>query len=257
MPEKETVVTSSEPLASTSNARGPGRMLVAVLGIAVLLAGSFAFFALRYRNEQSLMSIRATGIPASVPTSTANLMLLSPVPSRPAPNFTLIDQDGQRRSLRSFKGRAVVLDFMDSHCTDICPIVSQEFVDAYHDLGNNASRVVFVAVNVNLEHASVADVQTFSRNHGLDNIPSWYFFTGSSSTLKNVWRDYGVEVAAQNPNADIVHSSIVYFIDPHGHERYLASPMDDHTSNGSAYLPTGPLTTWGEGIALIASSFGR
>lgn len=41
--------------------------------------------------------------------------------------------------------RAVILEFMDTHCVDICPIVSQEFVDAYHDLGATASHAVFLA----------------------------------------------------------------------------------------------------------------
>ena len=38
---------------------------------------------------------------------------------------------------------------MDPHCADICPIVSQEFLAAYRDLGAAASHAVFVAVNVN------------------------------------------------------------------------------------------------------------
>jgi len=222
----------------------------------VLVAGAYAYLAVRRSDSQDgLSSIRASGIPASVPTSLANLMALSPVPDRPAPNFTLVDQSGRTLSLDQFRGRAVVLEFMDPHCTDICPIVSQEFVDAYHDLGRATSRVVFIAVNVNQYYAGVADVATFSSDHQLDTIPSWYFFTGSPSNLKAVWQNYGVEVEAPNPNADIIHTSAVYFIDPNGHERYLATPMDDHAANGAAYLPLGPLTSWGRGIALVARSF--
>jgi protein SCO1/2 len=226
-----------------------------VLGVAVLLAALFAVFAVRYHNQHDqISSIRATGIPANVPTSLANLMALSPVPVHPAPNFTLVDQTDHTLSLSSFKGREVVLEFMDTHCTDICPIVSQEFVDAYRDLGKAASQVVFVAVNVNQYHASVADVARFSHEHQLDTIPNWHFFTGSVSTLQAVWHDYGVEVEAPNPNADIIHSSFVFFIDPSGHERYLGSPMDDHTAKGASYLPAGPLASWGQGIALVTRS---
>ena len=50
---------------------------------------------------------------------------------------------------RRYRGKVVVLEFMDPHCTDIYPIVSQEFIDAYHDLGRAAGDVVFAAVNVN------------------------------------------------------------------------------------------------------------
>jgi cytochrome oxidase Cu insertion factor (SCO1/SenC/PrrC family) len=240
----------------TTPRRGlPGRLLFAVLAVAVLLAGAFAIVAVRHHDQQNaLSSIRASGIPASVPTSLANLMALSPVPVHPAPNFTLVDQSGHTLSLSSFKGRAVVLEFMDTHCTDICPIVSQEFVDAYRDLGKAASRVVFVGINVNQYHAGVADVASFSHEHRLDAIPSWHFFTGSVGALQTVWHDYGVEVEAPNPNADIIHSSFVYFIDPSGHERYLGNPTDDHTASGAAYLPAGPLASWGQGIALVSRS---
>ena len=148
--------------------------------------------------------------------------------------------------------RVVVLEFMDPHCTDICPIVSQEFIDAYRDLGRLASRVVFIAVNVNQYHLRVADVAAFSREQQLTRIPAWHFLTGPYPSLRTVWQAYDVAVQAPSPNADIVHTSAMYFIDPRGRERYLASPMADHTSAGSSYLPADQLTTWGQGIAQVA-----
>ena len=146
---------------------------------------------------------------------------------------------------------------MDPHCTDICPIVSREFIDAYHDLGSAASRVVFIAVNVNAYHHQVADVAAFSREQQLNTIPSWHFLTGPVASLQAVWNAYDVYVQAPNPNADIVHTSVVYFIDPSGKERFAASPMVDHTTNGTAYLPLAQQAAWGRGIALIARQLAR
>ena len=74
------------------------------------------------------------------------------MPVRPAPGFTLTDQDGRVLPLSAFRGKVVVLEFMDPHCTDICPIVSAEFTNA-----------VFAAVNVNQYHHGVADVAAYSR----------------------------------------------------------------------------------------------
>jgi cytochrome oxidase Cu insertion factor (SCO1/SenC/PrrC family) len=154
----------------------------------------------------------------------------------------------------SFRGRTVVLEFMDPHCVDICPIVSQEFIDAYHDLGPEASKVVFVAVNVNSYHVGVSDVAAFSREHQLTSIPSWHFFTGAVSDLEAAWNAYRIDVQTPGPNADVVHSSFVFFIGPDGRERYLANPTDEHTSNGTAYLPPGQITSWAQGIAVVARS---
>jgi cytochrome oxidase Cu insertion factor (SCO1/SenC/PrrC family) len=232
--------------------RGPGRAIGAALGVAAVLAGLFAYLAVRGRAQPGPVSqVRVSGLPADMSTSLANLMQLSPLPGPPAPGFALTDQAGRTLSLASFRGHAVVLEFMDPHCTDICPIVSQEFIDAQRDLGPAARGAVFIAVNVNAYHHGVADVAAFSREHLLTTIPSWHFFTGSVASLEAVWRAYNITVQAPNPNADIVHTSALYFIDPAGRERFLASPMDDHTANGTSYLPPAQLTSWGRGIALV------
>ncbi len=141
---------------------------------------------------------------------------------------------------------------MDPHCTDICPLVSQEFIDAYRDLGRSAGDVVFAAVNVNQYFNQVPTVLAYSREHQLITIPDWHFFTGPAAALQAVWRAYNVEVQAPSPDADIVHTSVIYFIGPGGTERYIADPMADHTSSGTAYLPAGQITAWGRGIALVA-----
>ena len=225
--------------------------LVTVGLTVVLIAGGLtvtAYALIRHDRSYS----RPYGIPAAVPDSQVNLMELSPVPARPAPGFILTDQDGRVLSLSAFRGKVVVLESMDPHCTDICPIVSDEFTGAYRDLGKLAGQVVFAAVNVNQYHSAVADVAAFSREHQLSSIPSWHFFTGSAPSLRAAWRNYNVAVQASDPDADIVHSSVVYFIDPRGRERYLASPQAGHTSSGVSYLPPGQIAAWGRGIAQLA-----
>jgi cytochrome oxidase Cu insertion factor (SCO1/SenC/PrrC family) len=231
------------------------RLLVLVSVLTVLLAAAVAIPAyMASRNHAALAAqqARVSGIPATVSTSLANLMVLSPVPGDRAPGFTLTDQNGHTLSLSSLHGKVVVLQFMDPHCTDICPIVSAEFVKAYHDLGPLASKVVFAAVNVNAYHARVQDMAKYTQAQQLNTIPSWHFFTGPVAALKSVWRGYNIQVYAPNPNADVQHTSAVYFIDPQGRERYLASPEVDHTKSGASYLPASQQIAWGHGIALVA-----
>jgi cytochrome oxidase Cu insertion factor (SCO1/SenC/PrrC family) len=232
-----------------------GAAITAAIVIALLGATAVAA-ALAVRQSLSSSPDSATeapGIPRTVSPQLARFMGLTPLGS-PAPGFTLTDQNGRTLSLSAFRGKVVVLQFVDPHCTDICPIVSNEFVKAYHDLGSAASKVVFAAVNVNPYHTNVAAVAAFSREQGLTTIPNWHYFTGSVAQLKKVWREYYVAVKAPNPKADVVHTSVIYFIDPHGKDRYMASPMVDHTNNGTAYLPPKQVRTWGHGIALVAKA---
>ena len=248
------------PDASARRSARRRRMWITLSLVAVLLIGVNAYAAyvlVGQRNANAGANLRPSGIPGNISTSTANLMQLSPVPRIRAPGFRLTDQLGHTMTLASLRGKVVVLEFMDPHCTDICPIVSQEFVDAYRQLGAQASKVVFVAINVNQYHASVRDMATYSTAHRLNTIPDWHFFTGPVPALRTAWRDYNVQVQAPSPNADIVHTSAVYFIDARGAERYLATPMVGHTANGTAYLPAAQIAAWAGGIARLAGDLAR
>ena len=243
--------------AAGNPARRNRFVIVLVAAVLITAASAAAVIALRWQQRDSLTGQRPWGIPASIADGTVNLMGLVPVPARPAPGFTLTDQDGRTVPLSGLRGKVVVLEFMDPHCTDICPLVSEEFVDAYHDLGRSAPNVVFAAVNVNQYFNRVPDVLAYSLAHQLISIPGWHFLTGPAAALQAVWRAYHVEVQAPSPDADIVHTSAVYFIGPGGTERYVADPMADHTSSGTAYLPASQIAAWGRGIALVAKTLTR
>jgi protein SCO1 len=259
--ESGTASKGQQPGQKPTRRGGPARLilisgLITVLFIAAVVS---SVYLVTRRDQTSAANNppRPSGIPASISTSLANLMSLSPLPRTAAPGFTLTDQAGRTLNMSSLRGKIVVLEFMDPHCTDICPIVSNEFVRAYHDLGPLASKVVFAAVNVNQYYATVNDVAMFSRGQQLTAIPSWHFFTGPVPALREVWSSYHIAVQAPNPNADIVHTSAVYFIDPQGRERYLAEPMVDHSKSGTAFLPPDQIASWGRGIALVARDMAR
>ncbi len=238
--------------APSAGGRRRGRLLLAAGLAAVVVAGGAVVAGFAAAHARGGGPHRPTGIPAAVSDAQVSLMDLSPVSAVAAPGFTLTDQAGRTLSLASLRGKVGVLEFMEPHCTDICPIVSAEYVNAYHDLGPLAPKVVFAAINVNQYHAAVSDMLAYSTEHQLETIPDWHFFTGGLPALRAAWNDYHVVVETPNPNADIVHTSVVYFIDPSGRERFIASPQVDHTSSGASYLPADQVTAWGQGIAQLA-----
>src|SRR5262249_15946903 len=69
--------------------------------------------------------------------------------SSPAPDFTLTDQFGKPVSLRSFRGKVVILAFNDSECTTICPLTTTAMVDARVMLGAAASHVQLLGIDAN------------------------------------------------------------------------------------------------------------
>ena len=257
-----TTLTAEPGAAGTGRPSGRGKLLtkprrstvvltVIALASGIVFATVFALLVTSLTGKNAQPPMRTTGLPKTVSTKLANMMQLSPVPVTRAPGFTLMDQSGHPISLASLHGHPVVLTFMDPHCTDICPLVSREFVNAYRDLGAAGRNVIFIAVNVNPYHHSPADMEQYSSAEGLSSIPTWHFVTGSLPSMHAVWNNYQIQVQAPNPNADVIHTSLIYFIDPQGKERFVASPMVDHTNKGTAFLPPGQLAAWGKGIALV------
>ena len=101
-----------------------------------------------------------------------------------APDFTLSDQFGQPVSLRSFRGKVVLLAFNDSECTTICPLTTQAMLDAKAMLGRAGSRVQLLGIDANPAAISLEDVMSYSQLHGM--VRAWHFLTGSLPQLKRV-----------------------------------------------------------------------
>ena len=146
-----------------------------------------------------------------------------------APGFQLTDQNASVMSLSDFQGKVVVLTFMDSKCTDTCPLTAADFREANRQLNQDeAKQVVYLGVNVNVEASTVADILETTQEWRLDEIPSWHFLTGSQDALEPVWKDYGVS-AAHNPDGNsIMHTPGVFLIDSLGQQRwYISTPFSE------------------------------
>jgi protein SCO1/2 len=139
-----------------------------------------------------------------------------------APDFRLADQNRAFVSLSDFRGRVVVLTFMDSRCKDVCPLTAAQLRETYQQLDPNvAGQVVFLGVNVNIEANETTDVLKSTHEWLLTEIPSWHFLTGDQHELGSVWKAYAIAVL---PAPDsITHTSGVYLINSSGQERWYIS----------------------------------
>ena len=158
----------------------------------------------------------------------------------PAPDFRLLDQNGARVALSDFPGKAVILTFFDSQCREICPLTAAHLHTAYQALGAEASSVIFLGVNVNLEARAVADVAATTQKWRLDEIPTWHFLTGSAEELERVWVAYNIAVIPASEEGELLHTPGVYLIDQAGRQRwYISTPFDEaSTPQATATLST-------------------
>ncbi len=195
----------SKTRASYGLARQPSMLaLVGVALICLLLAGCGG----------ASSTLRAS---ARVPASNMAVDPGTSLGGRPAPNFSLVDQFGRRVSLAQFRGKAVVMAFVDSHCTTICPLTTVSMVQSLQLLGRAAKDVQLVGIDANPDATRVSDVRDYSVAH--DMMHDWVFLTGTLPALKRVWKEYGVFVQAVKGNID--HEPAMYLIRPDGREQTL------------------------------------
>jgi cytochrome oxidase Cu insertion factor (SCO1/SenC/PrrC family) len=135
-----------------------------------------------------------------------------------APGFVLTDQFGKRVSLRSLRGKVVVLAFNDPKCTTICPLTTTALLEAKTLLGPAAaSQVELLGIGANPDATAVKWVRAYSQAHGM--LHKWRFLTGTLPELKRVWRDYGIAAAVVNGAVD--HTPATFVIGPDGRESRL------------------------------------
>lgn len=165
--------------------------------------------------------------PVAAPVQVANNAILGfPINGDMAPDFNLVDQFGHPVSLSSLRGQEVVLAFIDSRCTSLCPLTANIMYSAKAQLGTSASHVTLVAINANPTATSIATVQAWSINHGM--LHQWLFLTGSPQQLQDVYHRYGVYVQVDASGND-VHDASMYIIDAQGHERLLFETLDSNS----------------------------
>lgn len=136
----------------------------------------------------------------------------------PAPAFTLTNQDGKRVALKDLRGAPLVLTFLYTTCTDVCPALLHVLTSAeQHLAGNDRDAVRFVGITVDPKRDTPQRLKAYMKERGLDSA-RWLLLTGSLAEATKVAADYGV-VVRPAPKGDFVHNSVFVVIDAQGRER--------------------------------------
>jgi protein SCO1/2 len=144
------------------------------------------------------------------------------VPAKNAPPIDLTDQYGKKIDLAKLKGRSVLVAFLYTHCTDLCPIVAGKVHTAYAQIPQG-KRPLFLAVSVDPDHDTPASAAYFNKRHRTTGEIDWLL--GSQAELEKVWKAWGVkpEHDANDPE-EIEHNAEIFAIDPQGQIRALYPP---------------------------------
>lgn len=147
-----------------------------------------------------------------------------PAGRRPAPNFVLRDQAGRPVSLAAYRGRPVIVTFIDPVCRNLCPLEAQVLNQAERQMPAS-QRPAILAVSVDVYAQTRADMlQDESKWH---LVPQWRWGVGRPAQLAAVWKQYRIAVRVTTKKISdttinyITHTEGAYIIDASGHERAL------------------------------------
>lgn len=107
------------------------------------------------------------------------------------PDVELVRDDGKMVSLAQEldDGRPVVLDFIYTTCTTICPVMSGVFAQLQDKLGTDRQRVHMVSISIDPEQDTPARLAEYSKKFHAG--PQWRHYTGTAQASVAVQRAFG------------------------------------------------------------------
>ena len=108
------------------------------------------------------------------------------------PNLPVVTQDG--KTLRFYddviKGKVVVVSFIYTSCTDICPLTTARLALVADQLGDTLGRdVFFVSMTVDPETDTPARLKTYAE--AFTSNPGWLFLTGKPEDIRAINSKFG------------------------------------------------------------------
>lgn len=115
-------------------------------------------------------------------------------------SFDFTDADGRRVSLSNFRGKPLVVSFVYTGCSQVCPTTTRELAKAVRAaravVGGDAFNVASIGFNVPSDNP--VSMRVFGRQHGVDGDPRWALLVPDAGASGALARDFGFSYAAQS-----------------------------------------------------------
>lgn len=171
----------------------------------------------------------------------------------PAGNFKLQDQNNSTVTLSNYTGKVLLIDFIYSHCSDLCPIETatlSNMLMKLKDANFNASQFHFLTISFDWKFDNSTRMNIYGTEHAGGQFTYWSFLGGNESEVKSVTKEYGVwgyyvnqtnttiplmtSYPPNNTTVDyMIHNMVLTLVDTHGVRRAIYVGPD--WSNGSGF----------------------
>jgi cytochrome oxidase Cu insertion factor (SCO1/SenC/PrrC family) len=176
--------------------RRKARILLAAVLAAAAAAVAVAFFA--FGGEEAEGSYRGSTPPDGVRL----------------PEIALPDDSGRLVDTSKLDGKVAVVTFLDTQCTESCPLIASQVGLALRSLSEeDRRRVVALAVSVDPWEDTPQAVRSFLEHHRARG--ELHYLVAPAPELRPVWEAFGV-LSSADSGSDNLHSAPVRIYDGDG-----------------------------------------
>ncbi|HYG12278.1 MAG TPA: SCO family protein [Pyrinomonadaceae bacterium] len=193
-------------------------------------------------------------IPADAATATPATGATEPEIGAPAPDATLVNQDGKQINLQQYRGRALVLTFIYTRCPlpDYCTLMSNNFAEINRELNKSPelrARTHLLSITLDPAYDTPKVLRSYgaahTENYQGETFERWEFATGKPEEIQRVANFFGL--LYKQEGEQINHSLRTAVIAPdgklyklyRGNEWKPAEVLNDlRELSGGAYQPS-------------------
>ena len=138
----------------------------------------------------------------------------TPPEAIPLPEFAIPESSGAIVSSRDLEGKVVLVTFLDSQCTEACPIIASQIARALDSLGaEERAEVAPLAISTDPVEDTPTSVRAFLRKNRAEG--RLRYLVAPVEELRPVWEAFQI-VVSYDTGIDTLHSAPVRIYDPDG-----------------------------------------
>lgn len=137
-------------------------------------------------------------------------------------DITLINQNGEQYNFGKDNTKLKLIEFMYTHCPDVCPTTTIKMVELRKDLekaGVFGKDIEFVTITIDPYRDTPEILTRYMKDFGIKSSNSWVFLTGDKQNIKTEQQKIrkiseAMQFQYKDPgNGQFVHTTFTYLID--------------------------------------------
>ncbi|WHY75634.1 SCO family protein [Neobacillus sp. WH10] len=158
-------------------------------------------------------------------------------------DVTLINQNGDKYNFGKDNTKLKLIEFIYTHCPDVCPTTTQKMVELKKDLikkGVYGKDIEFITITIDPYRDTPEILQKYRQGFGINNDNAWVFLTGEKQNIKKDQKEIrkvtdALQFQYKDPgNGQFVHSTFTYLVDENN--KFIAKfPMGKEFNKQEVY----------------------